>query len=59
MRDALRDETRTETTALGVIALCCYSATLAAMFALGYSALALALRAAGPDFAALLSTAGA
>lgn len=58
MRDALRDETRTEAGVLGVIALCCYSTTLAAMFAFGYSALVLALRAAGRDFAALLSPAG-
>ncbi|HWS54733.1 MAG TPA: hypothetical protein VN228_11430 [Pyrinomonadaceae bacterium] len=58
MRNTLREEAKVETRALGVIALLCYSTTLAAMFALGYSALALALQAAGRDLTTLFPAAG-
>ena len=58
MKKTLREETKTEARALGVMALVCYSAALAAMFAFGYSALVLALGAAGRDLAALISPAG-
>ena len=56
----MRDEagTKTEAKALGLIALLCYSATLAAMLTGGYALLALALRAVGQDFAALLNPSG-
>jgi hypothetical protein len=43
-------ETKTEARALGLVALLCYSATLAAMLACCYSLLGLALRAVGRDF---------
>lgn len=58
MRHTLRDETKSETRALGLIALVCYSATFAGMLAFSYSTLTLALEAAARDLAALLSTAG-
>ena len=58
MRHTLRGEARSEARALGVLALVCYSTTLAAMFAFGYAALALAVEAAGRELAALFSPAG-
>lgn len=58
MMSTVQKEATTEARALGVIALVCYSTTLAAMFAFGYSALALALQVAGRDLAALFSPAG-
>lgn len=58
MRDERRTETKAEARALGSIALVCYSATLAAMLTGGYALLALALRAAAQDFAALLNPSG-
>jgi hypothetical protein len=42
---------------LGLIALLCYSATLAAMFACGYTLLGLTLRALARDFVILLNPA--
>jgi hypothetical protein len=58
VRHTQRQEERTETRVLGVIALACYSVTFAAMLAFGYSVLALAVKAAGRDLAALFSAAG-
>lgn len=56
MRDEA--ETKTETRTLGIIALLCYSTTLAAMLASGYTLLAVALQAVGRDLAAMLNPAG-
>jgi hypothetical protein len=58
VRHTIRQEAKTETRVLGVIALVCYSATFAAMLAFGYSVLALAVKAAGRDIAVLFSSAG-
>lgn len=58
MRNTPREEAKAEARALGILALVCYSATVAAMFAFGYSALVLALGAAGRDLTALLPSAG-
>jgi len=56
MRDEA--ETKTEKKALGLIALLCYSTTLAAMLTCGYALLTLSLRAAASDFAVLLNPPG-
>lgn len=54
MRHEVKTGTKTETRALGLVALLCYSATLAAMLTCGYSLVALILRTAGREFAGLL-----
>ena len=59
MRHTPRDEKNAETRVLGAIAIVCYSSTLAAMLAFGYSLLALALKAAGRDLGLLLTSSGA
>lgn len=59
MTDTVRKESQAETRVLGIIALFCYSATLAAMLTFGYSLLGLAIRAAGQDLGILLTPAGA
>lgn len=56
MRDEA--ETKRDARALGLIALLCYSTTLAAMLTSGYALLALTLRAAGRDLAVTLTAAG-
>ena len=53
-----RTQTNAETRILCVITLACYSTTLAAMCALGYSLLALALSAAVQQIAAIALTQG-
>lgn len=58
MRRKVQVETKTETRVLGLCALLCYAATLAAMSAGGYALLALALRAYGREFAIMLNPAG-
>lgn len=58
MRPEVQAETKTETRMLGLCALLCYSATLAAMLTGGYALLALALRAVGRDLAVMLNPAG-
>jgi hypothetical protein len=56
----MRDEAETtrDARALGLIALLCYSTTLAAMLTSGYALLALTLRAVGRDLASTITAAG-
>ena len=51
-------QTETETRVLSVIALFCYSASLAALFVLGYSLIALALDVAIQQISAIYSPHG-
>jgi hypothetical protein len=58
MREKIQTETKTETRVLGLIALCCYTATLAVMLTCGYTLLVFTLRAAGHDFAIMFNAPG-
>jgi hypothetical protein len=58
MSSRKRAEASAERGVLGALALVCYAVAVTAMLAFGYTTLALALRALGPDFAFLLSPAG-
>ena len=51
-------QTQTETRMLDVIALFCYSASLAALFASGYALIALALKVVGQQIGAIYSPHG-
>ena len=54
----MRDQTKTGTQMLSAIALFCYSASLAALFAIGYSLIAFALDVAGQQIGAIYSSRG-
>lgn len=57
MRHGVQTELKTETRMLGLIALLCYSATLAAALTCGYALLGLALRTLVRDFVILFNPA--